>query len=195
MSNLDALMTAAENRDGAGAMRNLAMRVLDMDNPQMTADVVREVFKNADGSTGNKLAQAGAKGLARHHRADAPALQCRWRRIGKLGYGYLSQAHDAVLVAKAGADAWAAKVLPMLDREQYVRADGSLMNDAEVMDLLRGAHETLASGGANRPSPASSRARARGQPRQRPPGAALQGRRRLDGVHARVRRGARSMTR
>lgn len=153
VSNLDALMTAAENRDGAGAMRNLAMRVLDMDNPQMTADVVREVFKNADGSTGNKLAQAGAKAWLDTIEQMRQRFNAAGGAIGKLGYGYLSQAHDAVLVAKAGADAWAAKVLPMLDREQYVRADGSLMNDAEVMDLLRGAHETLASGGANKTEP------------------------------------------
>ena len=54
--------------------------------------------------------------------------------IGRMGYGYLEPGSRCGARGQAaGADAWAAKVLPMLDREQYVRADGSLMNDAEVM--------------------------------------------------------------
>ena len=38
-------------------------------------------------------------------------------------------------------------VLPLLDRSQYVREDGSLMTDAQVREMLVAAHKTLATGG------------------------------------------------
>jgi hypothetical protein len=157
VSGLTELIDAAESRDGTGAMRALGMRLFDLDNPQMTADIVREVFRNADGHTGNKAAQAGAKAWL----DTIEQMRQRFNRaggdVGKLGYGYLSQAHDAVLVREAGAPRWAADVLPLLDREQYVRADGSLMTDAEVFDLLRGAWDTIQSDGANKVEPGQFR--------------------------------------
>lgn len=153
ISGLADLMDAAESRDGTGALRNLGMRIFDLDNPQMTADVVREVFSNADGSTGNKLAQGGAKAWLDVIERMRQRFNGAGGAIGKLGYGYLSQAHDAVRVLEAGAGAWAKKVLPLLDREQYVRPDGALMNETEVSDLLRGAWETISTGGDNKVEP------------------------------------------
>ncbi len=153
ISGLTDMMDAAGSRDGTGALRNLAMRVFDVDNPQMTADVVREVFALADGSTGNKAARAGAQAWLDVIEQLRLRFNSAGGNVGKLAYGYLSQAHDAVRVAKVGADAWAQKVLPMLDRQQYVRADGSLMDDAEVLSLLRGAHETVATDGVNKTEP------------------------------------------
>lgn len=153
VSQLTDLLAAAEAKDGTGALRNLGMRIFDLDNPAMTADIVREVFKLADGHTGNKAAQAAAKAWL----GTIEALRVRFNagggNVGKLSYGYLSQAHDAVKVFEAGAKRWAAEVLPLLDREQYVRPDGSMMNDAEVLALLEGAHETLATGGKNKVEP------------------------------------------
>ena len=153
ISGLTDLMDAASSRDGTGVLRNLGMRIFDLDNPQMTRDVVREVFAMADGTTGNKAAQAGAKAWLDVIENMRQRFNGAGGSIGKLGYGYLSQAHDAVRVAAAGADGWAAKVLPMLDREQYLRADGSLMNDVEVLDMLRSAHDTISTGGDNKVEP------------------------------------------
>ena len=61
VSGLGDMLDAAANKDGTGVLRNLGMRIFNLDNPAMTADVVREVFKGADGSTGNKTARAGAR--------------------------------------------------------------------------------------------------------------------------------------
>lgn len=152
-ANLGELFEAAANRDGTGLLRNLGMRVFGLDNPQMTADVVREVFRNADGFTGNKAAREAAKAWLAVIENMRQRFNAAGGSIGKLGYGYLSQAHDALRVMKAGAETWAAKTLPLLDREQYVRPDGSLMDDGEVLALLQGAHETIATGGANKHEP------------------------------------------
>ena len=153
MASLGELFDAAGNKDGTGLLRNLGMRVFGLDNPQMTADVVREVFRSADGSTGNKAAGAAAKAWLEVIERMRQRFNAAGGNIGKLGYGYLSQAHDAVRVRTAGADRWAKRVLPLLDREQYVREDGSLMPDAELLDVLRAAHETISTGGANKHEP------------------------------------------
>lgn len=153
ISQLTDLIAAAESKDGTGALRNLGMRVFDLDNPAMTADIVREVFKLADGHTGNKAAQAAAKAWLDTIEGMRVRFNAAGGNVGKLAYGYLSQAHDAVKVFEAGPDAWAQKVLPLLDREQYVKPDGSLMNNAEVLDLLKASHETLATGGKNKVEP------------------------------------------
>jgi hypothetical protein len=157
ISGLGAMIDAAEARDGTGLLRNLGMRIFDLDNPRMTADVVREVFRNADGHTGNKAALAGAKAWLDVIEGMRQRFNAAGGSIGKLGYGYLSQAHDAVKVADAGADAWAAKVLPLIDREQYVRPDGSLMNEAEVLDMLRAAWQTISTNGDNKVAPGQFR--------------------------------------
>ncbi|MDP3612557.1 MAG: hypothetical protein Q8R98_11945 [Rubrivivax sp.] len=157
IAGLGDMIDAAQSRDGTGAMRNLAMRMFDVDNPAMTADVVREVFVNGSGSTGNKVAQAGAKAWLSTIEAMRLRFNAAGGDVGKLGYGYLSQAHDAAKVRDAGAADWSAKVMPLLDREQYVKPDGQLLNDAEMLDLLRGAHDTLATGGLNKVEPGSFR--------------------------------------
>lgn len=153
IAHLGDMLDAAGSRDGTGPMRNLGMRIFDLDNPAMTLDVVREVFKGADGHTGNAAAKAGAKAWLDTIEALRQRFNAAGGDVGKLAYGYLSQAHDRARVLEAGADAWAAKVLPLLDREQYVRTDGTLMSDGEVADLLRGAWETVSSGGDNKVAP------------------------------------------
>ncbi|HEU6453995.1 MAG TPA: hypothetical protein VN201_00870, partial [Roseateles sp.] len=73
--------------------------------------------------------------------------------VGRLDYGYLPQAHDQTLVLMAGRDAWAQQVLPLLDRSRYLLEDGSRMSDAEVLDVLHGAWETISSDGSNKTAP------------------------------------------
>ena len=150
VSTLGDMIDAAASKDGTGLLRNLAMRIWDVDNPQMTADVVREVFGNAGGRSGNKVAQAGARAWLDTIENLRQRFNAAGGNVGKLAYGYLSQAHDAAKVAKAGAQGWARKVLPLLDRRQYVKEDGSIMSDAEVLPVLESAHATLASDGLNK---------------------------------------------
>ena len=150
VSHLGALMDAASSRDGTGVLRNLAMRIWDLDNPQMTVDVVREVFKNADGHTGNKAAQAGARAWLDTIEQMRLRFNAAGGNVGKLAYGYLSQMHDQAKIAATGAQEWARKVLPLLDRRQYVREDGAIMTDAEVLPILESAHKTLAENGLNK---------------------------------------------
>lgn len=102
ISGLTDLIDAAENRDGTGALRNLGMRIFDLDNPAMTADVVREVFGLADGRTGNVAAKKAAEAWLSTIESLRQRFNAAGGNIGKLGYGYLSQAHDAVRVAGAG---------------------------------------------------------------------------------------------
>jgi hypothetical protein len=54
------------------------MFLFDAENPQMTRDLATEIFANADGSTGNKVAQEGAKAWLKviedlRQRFNAPA--------------------------------------------------------------------------------------------------------------------------
>jgi len=157
LAQLGDLIDAVMSKDGAGVMRSLGMQLFGLDNPGMTADVVREVFRNADGSTGN----TGARKAAEAWLKVTDDLRLRFNAagadVGKLSYGYLTQAHDRIRVLEAGADGWAAKVLPMLDRERYVEPDGTLMSDAAVLDLLRAAHTTISENGANKTEPGAFR--------------------------------------
>lgn len=157
VSNLGALLDAASSKDGTGILRNLAMRIWDVDNPGMTADVVREVFKLADGSTGNKVAQAGAKAWLDTIENLRLRFNAAGGDVGKLAYGYLSQNHDAVKLQATNADEWSRNTLQLLDRKQYVKDDGSLMRDSEMLDMLKAAYETLASEGLNKVEPGAYR--------------------------------------
>jgi hypothetical protein len=157
ISNLGDLLEAAGNRDGTGLLRNLGMRIFDLDNPAMTADVVREVFRLADGHTGNAAAKAAAKAWLDTIEGMRQRFNAAGGDIGKLGYGYLSQAHDAVKVGDAGAQAWAQKVAPLMDRNQYLREDGSLMDLPEITQMLEAAHDTIATGGGNKVAPGQFR--------------------------------------
>lgn len=76
--------------------------------------------------------------------------------IGKLDYGYLPQVHDVGKIANAGQDKWVQAVLPILDRQRYIKADGSAMGDAEVIDLLKGAWESISTEGRNKRVPGKS---------------------------------------
>lgn len=77
--------------------------------------------------------------------------------IGKIDYSYLPQPHDVGRIARAGQEAWVASVLPKLNRSRYVTADGSLMGDAELVDLLNGAWDTITTEGRNKLTPGTSR--------------------------------------
>jgi hypothetical protein len=153
VSGLGDMLDAAGSKDGTGLLRNLGMRIFNLDNPAMTADVVREVFKGADGSTGNTVAKAGAKAWLDTIEKLRVRFNAAGGDVGKLDYGYIGQAHDSQRIQAVAPEAWADKVLPLLDRRRYLNEDGSIMNNAQVLEVLRAAHATLASEGMNKVEP------------------------------------------
>lgn len=155
ITDLRDAFAAFESRDGVGVMRNLAMRVFDVANPDMARDVAREIYKLADGHTGNQAAKAAAKSwldVASSLRERANSLGAD---IGELWYGYLSQLHDSEAVWKAGAAKWVDFILErdLLDSKQYFNADGTTMTPAQLREMLTAAHETIASEGLNKRKP------------------------------------------
>jgi hypothetical protein len=144
---------AAGDKQGAGMGRKVLMTLFDVENPAMTRDLVSEVFAGADGTTGNKVAQMGARAWL-----DAiEGLRQRFNAAGgdvrALAYGYLPQPHDVARIRKAGREAWAQATMQRLDRKQYVNEDGTRMTDTQVQDLLRNAWETITTEGQNKTEP------------------------------------------
>ena len=152
-SGLMDLVDAASSTQGATTGRKMLQFLFDAENPQMTKDLVGEIFANGTGGTGNAVAQAGAKAWLQTIEAMRSRFNDAGGDVGKLDYGYMPQPHDSARIRQAGPDAWAQATLDLLDRKQYVNADGSRMNDAQVMDMLRAAYETLASDGMNKQTP------------------------------------------
>ncbi|WP_141106976.1 hypothetical protein [Herbaspirillum aquaticum] len=157
MARLVDLMEAATSKQGAGIGRQGLMLLFDAENPTMSRDLAREIFSNASGTTGNKLAQQGARAWLDTIEGMRKRFNASGGDVGKLDYGYLPQPHDQGRVRGKGDQAaqadWVQKTLPLLDRRQYLLEDGSLMNDAQVTALLSRAWETLASGGINKIEP------------------------------------------
>lgn len=147
------LIAAADDRQGATIVRQALMVLFDAQNPVMTRDLALEVFAKGNAGTGNAAARAGAKAWLDITEAMRQRFNAGGGDVGRLDYGYLPQAHDQLRVLKAGQDAWAQQVLPMLDRTRYLKEDGARMTDAEVLDVLRGAWETISSDGANKTNP------------------------------------------
>ena len=153
VGQLMALFDAVRSGQGAGAGRRAMMALLDAENPAMTRDLAAEIFDNASGVTGNALAKAGAKAWLDVIEGMRTRFNAAGGDVGKLAYGYLPQPHDSARIRAATPDAWAAKVLPLLDRARYLTEDGARMTDAQVVDMLRGVHETLATEGMNKQLP------------------------------------------
>ncbi|RQV09805.1 hypothetical protein [Burkholderia cenocepacia] len=150
-------ITAVKSKESAGFTRRIAMYLFDADNPSMTRDLFREIFANADGSSGNAIAQKGARAWL----DVIGALRERFNRsggdVGRLDYGYTPQPHDSAKVQGKGddaaRDAWVNKLMPKLARDRYVNEDGTLMRDDQVTDLLRAAWETISTDGLNKLEP------------------------------------------
>jgi hypothetical protein len=73
------LIKAAGDKTGARLGRKFLMAAFNAENRGMTADIVREVFKNADGHTGNTIAKAAARAWLDTIEGLRDSLQCgRW---------------------------------------------------------------------------------------------------------------------
>lgn len=157
MSHLMDLLDAVESRQGASLGRRGLMFLFDAQNPAMTRDLATEIFENASGSTGNKMAQNAARAWLDTIENMRQRFNNAGGDVGKLDYGYLPQPHDQGRVRGSGdnaaRDKWVQSVLPLLDRSRYVLEDGSRMPDAQVIDLLNGAWKTISTGGLNKMEP------------------------------------------
>ncbi|WNK26142.1 hypothetical protein [Providencia hangzhouensis] len=70
--------------------------------------------------------------------------------IGHLEDWGLPQSHSMQRVGKVTQDKWVSDVIGKLDRNKYIKEDGSVMNDAELKQFLDSAYETIATGGLNK---------------------------------------------
>ncbi|QAZ38423.1 hypothetical protein C1M51_02745 [Methylibium sp. Pch-M] len=151
------LIDASTSQQDASLGRRALMVLFDAENPTMSRDLALEVFAQGKAGTGNAAAQKGAQAWLEVTEGMRQRFNAAGGDVGRLDYGYLPQAHDQPRVLAAGAEKWAADALPLLDRSRYLREDGARMSDAELLDVLRSAHETIATGGANKVAPGASR--------------------------------------
>lgn len=156
-SHLVDLLDAVDSREGAGFGRRAMMFLFDAENPTMSRDLAAEIFNEANGATGNALAQKGAKAWLDSIEQMRQRFNATGGNVGKLDYGYLPQPHDQALVRGNGTnearDAWVQAIFPMLNRDRYFLADGSRMPDADIIAMLNASWETIATGGLNKRTP------------------------------------------
>lgn len=151
------LIEAADSKQGATMGRKALMVLFDAQNPLMTRDLAMEVFAQGKADTGNAIAKAGAEAWLKVTEGMRQRFNAAGGDVGRLDYGYLPQAHDQGRVLARGRDAWASEVLPMLDRSRYVDEAGAKLADAQVLDILRSAWDTISSDGANKTAPGAAR--------------------------------------
>ncbi len=116
-------------------------------------DFAKEVY--TPGSTGNKVAGKAAKAYTEATERIRVRANAAGADIGKLDYSYLPQPHNLASIVKAGKDAWSRKMAGYFDRSRALKDDGSQMNDAEVLDYLGNAYDTIATEGRNKLTPAA----------------------------------------
>lgn len=104
-------------------------------------------------STGHPEAAAGAKAWKETTELLRQRFNAAGGDIGKLEDWGLPHHHSQSKVWKAGADSWVKDIMPMLNRDKYVRPDGQLMDDAELEGVLRKAWDTISSNGMNKIEP------------------------------------------
>lgn len=149
---LFSLIEAAGDKQGAGLGRKFLMTLFDAENPGMTRDLVREIFKNADGHTKNSVAGAAARAWLDVIEGLRTRFNAAGGDVGKLEYGWTPNPWDTAKIRK-GRDAFAQFLMDKVDRSKYVLEDGSRMNDTELFDFLNNAVETLATEGLNKSEP------------------------------------------
>jgi len=133
------------------AMEAINSRLLGLiEDPRTARAVIQEIFGVDSGSS---IAKQAAKSWLDTVEAMRQRFNQAGGEIGKLGYGYIPQPHNAVTIMKAGKQQWSDETLPLLNRNRYVHANGKKLNDDEIKEFLGAAWETLATDGANQIQP------------------------------------------
>lgn len=116
-------------------------------NKTMTDDIIRVMF---GGKSDSPEITAMAKAVSEQLEEMRQAFNRNGGNIKKLdNYGFMTS-HDQKKVALAKQDVWVGDVLQGLDRNQYVKEDGNLMNDVELKKVLDDVYQTIATNGANK---------------------------------------------
>ena len=113
-------------------------------------DVVRELFGR---STGNADAARFAKSMADVFEAARVRFNAAGGDIPKRADWGMPQSHDARRVAKAGLAEWKAFILPRLDPQKMVNAQGLPMTPAELSQAVDEAFQTISTNGLNKITP------------------------------------------
>lgn len=149
-----------------------------IENPIGVRDLVRELHGE---STGNADAAAGARQFREIAEAARERFNRAGGDVGRLEDWGMPHHHSQVRVARAGQQAWRQQqaglrgaadrlrdvppppdfarehwvqdVLPALNRDRYLRDDGTRMDDAELVEVLRQVWTTIATGGINKTEP------------------------------------------
>ena len=150
------ISVASQSREIANMAFGNMLDTITATNPKVLGlfeDVegTRALIKELHGEdSGNPAAKAGAKAF--HDTAEQ--LRQRFNRaggdIGKLERYDMPHHHSHAKIVAAGRDAWVKETMPLLDRNQYVKADGNLMDDVELREFLEQAYTTIATDGANK---------------------------------------------
>jgi hypothetical protein len=115
-------------------------------NKDTQLNVIKELF-------GEHTGDAHAKYVADRWSETAESLRTQFNESGgavrKLAGWAIPQSHSMFKVFKSGVDAWTDFVLPRLNREMYVREDGSLMDDAEIKGILQKSWDSITTDGVN----------------------------------------------
>lgn len=119
-------------------------------------DLIKELYGEDSGN-------ASAKKASKIWSDVTSELRTRGNRagmnIGALDDWHFPQSHSQSRISRAGGhdsdaskalDTWIADTMPLLDRQKYVNADGSLMKDDQVNDFLRNAFDSIVTEGLNK---------------------------------------------
>ena len=124
-----------------------------MEDPEGVKLLTKAIFGE---KTGNAKIDAGAKAWLETAESMRLRMNDAGGTIGQLENWSLPQHHDQLRVGKAGRDQWTKDVFDKLNRDKYVNTDGTKMTDAQVINFLHAAFETIATGGVNKIEPGNS---------------------------------------
>ena len=117
---------------------------------------VGDLWKELHGEeSGNKLAKQGADAWRKTTEEMRNRFNDAGGHVGKLEDWGMPQHHSQARVASAGVEKWIGDILPKLDRDKYVNADGSRMSDEQMHDFLIHAYDSIHTDGQNGREPGS----------------------------------------
>lgn len=115
------------------------------------ADLARERFNRAGGDVG----RIEDWGMPHHHSQVrvARAGQDAWRQQQAGVRGAVDRLRDTPPPPDFAREHWVQDILPALNRDRYLRDDGTRMDEGELLEVLRQVWTTIATGGVNKAEP------------------------------------------
>ncbi|WP_111860339.1 hypothetical protein [Acinetobacter sp. CFCC 10889] len=110
-------------------------------------DIIKERFGE---SSGNALAKQISDKMGEVFGGMKDRFNRGGGNIATLDNWALPQTHSAQKLIEAKKDQWVRDAENVIDREMYVKEDGSLYSDAEVRTLLEYSYDSITSNGANK---------------------------------------------